>query len=138
MKPTTKTSRALPDKPAPGRLIDARLHLLDRQLVDPSGDPVGTVDDIEFDGIPVDEPIAPDTPAPHVVSIMSGHVLATRILGGQPPRARLQDIPWRLVERVGIVVELRDAGFASDSQWREHWLRDHVIARIPGGRHAAQ
>ena len=93
---------------------------------------------IEYDGISVDEPIAPDTPAPHVVSIMSGHVLATRILGGQPPRARLQDIPWRLVERVGIVVELRDAGFASDSQWREHWLRDHVIARIPGGRHAAQ
>jgi sporulation protein YlmC with PRC-barrel domain len=138
MKPTNNAFRELPGQPGWGRIVDARLHLLDRQLVDPSGDPVGTVDDVEFDGITAGEPVAVDTPAPRLSAIMSGHVLATRILGGQPPRARLQAIPWRLVERVGIVVELRDADFSSDSQWREHWLRDHVIAHIPGGRHAAE
>jgi sporulation protein YlmC with PRC-barrel domain len=138
MKQSKKTFQELADESGGGRLIDARLHLLDRQLVDPDGTPVGTVDDVEFDGITTGEPIASAGPAPRVTALMSGHVLVTRILGGQPPPARLQGIPWRLVERVGIVVELRDGGFASDSQWREDWLRDHVIARIPGGRHAAE
>jgi len=138
MKLSKKTFQELADTPGGGRLIDARLHLLDRQLVDPRGTPVGTVDDAAFDGITTGESIASAGPAPRVTALMSGHVLVTRILGGQPPSTRLQNIPWRLVERVGIVVELHDGGFASDSQWREDWLRDHVIARIPGGRRAAE
>jgi hypothetical protein len=73
-----------------------------------------------------------------VSAILSGHVLATRILGGQPPRSRLQEIPWTLVRRIGIVVDLDPTDMTFDNQWLERWLRDHVIARIPGGRHAAQ
>ncbi|WP_029112102.1 hypothetical protein [Mycobacterium sp. URHB0044] len=125
----------LPNKPHRGRLLDARLHLLDRQLVDPEGDPVGIVDDLELDGVAFGEPVRPGAPAPKVEGILSGHVLATRILGGQPPRSRLQAIPWRSVERLGVTIGVAE-GSASDSQWFERWLRDHVISHIPGGSHA--
>jgi sporulation protein YlmC with PRC-barrel domain len=129
--------KQLPVKPYRGRLLDARLHLLDRQMDNSEGHPVGTVDDLELDGISVGEPIARGAPAPKVRSILSGHVLTTRILGGRPPRSRLQEIPWRFVERVGVVIEVDDAA-TSDAQWFEHWLRDYVIEHIPGGRRAAQ
>ena len=70
--------------------------------------------------------------------ILTGQVLATRIFGGQPPRARMQPLPWRLVAKLGTVVQLRPTDQPIDGLWLEHWLRDHLIGRIPGGRHAAQ
>lgn len=121
-----------------GRLVDARLHLLDRQLTDPSGDPIGTLDDIDVDGIAVGRRIDENSSAPAVSAIMTGHVLTTRILGGQPPRARFETVPWEHVADVGIVVSLTEDAVVSDARWREDWLREHVISRIPGGRHAAE
>lgn len=120
------------------RFLDVRIHLLDRQLVDPDGDPVGTVDDLDVDGIVIGEAIEPGAPPPRITGILTGQVFENRILGGRPPRAQLQAIPWDLVDRLGIVVTLRRTGVANDAQWREHWLRDHVISRIPGGRRAGQ
>ncbi len=70
--------------------------------------------------------------------ILTGQVLATRIFGGQAPRARMQPLPWRLVAKLGTVVQLRPTAQPIDGLWLEHWLRDHLIGRIPGGRHAAQ
>ncbi|GAA1701279.1 hypothetical protein MMUR_00140 [Mycolicibacterium murale] len=124
--------------PQNGRILDARLHLLDRQLLNGDDDPVGIVDDLELAGIEEDQPIPPGTEPPIVTAILSGHVLATRIFGGQPPRTRLQRIPWAAVRRVGTVVNLNTTDVPFDSQWLEHWLRNHVIAHIPGGRRAAQ
>ena len=127
-----------PDAPrAPGRLIDARLHLLDRQLFDAEEKPVGIVDDLDVD-IPTDVDLAASAPAPLVTAILTGQVLATRIFGGQPPRAKLQIIPWRLVTKIGTVVQLVSGAEDFDSLWLEHWLRDRIIRRIPGGRRAAQ
>ncbi len=65
-------------------------------------------------------------------------MLATRIFGGQPPRSKLQPLPWELVAKVGTVVQLRLTDQSVDGLWLEHWLRDHVIGRIPGGRRAAE
>jgi hypothetical protein len=127
----------LPEKTYRGRVLDARLHLLDRQILDPEGDPVGTVDDLELTEITLGESIARGTAAPRVSSILSGQVLFTRILGGRPPRSRLQSIPWRFVARVAVVIGVDDDA-PSDSQWVEQWLRDHVIEHIPGGRRAAR
>ena len=71
--------------------------------------------------------------------ILTGQVLATRIFGGQPPRARLQ--------AAALAAGRQDSAPSCscvrtdqpiDGLWLEHWLRDHVIGRIPGGRHAAQ
>lgn len=135
----TNDNNDFPALPLDGRILDARLHLLDRQLLDHTGNPVGTIDDLDLTGITIGDSIRPGSPPPTVAAILSGHVLVTRMFGGQPPRSRLQEIPWRLVRRVGTVIDLDDAtDIPFDGQWREHWLRDHVIARIPGGRHAAQ
>jgi hypothetical protein len=118
--------------------LDARLHLLDRQLVDDDDNPVGIVDDLELDGVELDTDIEPSAAAPKVTAMLSGHVLATRILGGTPPRSRLQEIPWKLVASIGVTVKLNPTDMSFDVQWAEHWLRDHIIAHIPGGRHAAE
>ncbi|MBI3224684.1 MAG: hypothetical protein HYZ39_06465 [Mycolicibacterium cosmeticum] len=123
---------------ASARILDARLHVLDRQLVDDDGDPMGIVDDLELDGVEFDTEIAPGSPPPRVTGILSGQVLATRIFGGAPPRSKLREIPWDKVTRVGVTVVLAPTDVVSDAHWVERWLRDHVIGHIPGGRHAAE
>ena len=134
----TPTHSDFPDAPRPqGRLVDARLHLLDRQLLDADDTPVGIVDDLDLD-IPIDVDVDVWAPAPPVTGILTGQVLATRIFGGRPPRAKLQVIPWRLITKIGTVVQLSSDAEDLDSLWLEHWLRDHIIRRIPGGRRAAQ
>ncbi len=134
----TPTHSDFPDAPRPsGRLIDARLHLLDRQLFDVDEAPVGIVDDLDLD-IPMGVEVAASAPAPLVTGILTGQVLATRIFGGRPPRAKLRAIPWRLITKIGTVVQLSSEAKDFDSLWLEHWLRDHIIRRIPGGRRAAQ
>jgi sporulation protein YlmC with PRC-barrel domain len=115
-----------PDRPA-GLVVDARMHLLDRQVQDRTGRPVGTVDDVELE-------LGPDGTW-RVTALLAGAVLATRILGGRPPSARLHRTPWRDVADVGIVVRLGVDGDGLEGQWVERWLRGHLIARIPGGRH---
>lgn len=131
----TVSNNALPDLPHRGHVLDARLHLLDRQLLDDDGAPVGTVDDLEFGELTPGP--TPQTP-PAVTALLSGHVLATRILGGQPPRTRFQRIPWRMVQQVGVTIGLRRTTMVFDALWVEHWLREHVVSRIPGGRHAGE
>ena len=80
----TSSGNDFPDAPRPsGRLIDTRLHLLDRQLFDADQAPVGIVDDLDID-IPTDVDIAGSVPAPLVSGILTGQVLATRIFGGRP------------------------------------------------------
>ncbi|MGO7983259.1 hypothetical protein ACC691_35990, partial [Rhizobium johnstonii] len=68
-------------------------------------------------------------------NLLSGSALATRIFGGRPPASRLHRIPWSDVSDVDIVVSLGVDGETLDVTWVERWMRDHVIARIPGGRH---
>ncbi len=129
---------SFPDAPRPrGRLLDARLHLLDRQLLDDSGAPVGIVDDLELSADAFGD-ITEAARPPRVTGLVSGHVVATRIFGGKPPPSRLQTIPWRLVAAIGTVVRLHQTEMSFDALWVEHWLRDHVVGRIPGGRHAAE
>jgi hypothetical protein len=128
----------LPNIPHRGRLLDARLHLLDRQLLDDDGDPVGIVDDLELTDFELDKDIPSGTEAPRVTGILSGQVLATRIFGGAPPRARLQETPWELVACVRTVVELKPTDLVFDVEWLERWLRDRIIKHIPGGQHAAE
>ena len=124
----------LPDAPHPAdaRLIDARLNLLDRQLVDADGEPVGIIDDLEI------EDAHAGGPAPAVTAILTGQVLFTRIFGGKQPRKQLRSMPWDLVKQIGTSVHLRPGADTSGEQWVEHWLRDQIIGRIPGGNHAAE
>lgn len=132
-------TETLPVEPRPaGRVLDARLHLLDRQTLDVDEVPVATVDDLEL--VPpggTSGPLTGDAPV-HVVALLSGPVLATRIFGGRPPASRLHRILWRHVADVGTTVRLGVRGEDLDVLWVERWVRDHVIGRIPGGRHAPE
>ncbi|MDF3312739.1 hypothetical protein P3H15_48255 [Rhodococcus sp. T2V] len=118
-----------------GRLIDARLHLLDRQILDCNDVPVATVDDLELTGIETGHRLDRADP-PRIDAILTGFTLATRIFGGRPPRSRLQRIHWSDVASVGITLGLRVRSDTLDATWPERWVRDQIISRIPGGRHA--
>jgi hypothetical protein len=72
-----------------GRVLDAQLHLLDRQMLDVGSVPVAAVPDLEISDVDRPEAIVPGTPAPQVVALLGGPVLATRIFGGRPPPSRL-------------------------------------------------
>jgi hypothetical protein len=133
-----KTREELPVKRHRGELIDARLHLLDRQLLDDEDAPIGIVDDLELSGVEFDEDIPKNAEAPCVTALLSGQILATRIFGGAPPRSRLQEVPWKLVASVGVVVTLKPTDMTFDVGWVERWLRYHIVKHIPGGRHAAE
>jgi hypothetical protein len=118
-----------------GQVLDAQLHILDRQILDRKDVPVVTSDDIELSDIPIDEPIPAGTAAPVITNLLSGSALATRMFGGRPPSSRLHRIPWKDIADIGIVIRLGIDGNRLDVTWVERWMRDHIIARIPGGRH---
>ena len=118
-----------------GRLLDARLHLLDRQVIDVHGAPITAVDDLELSDVVLDEDLAPDTPAPVILALLSGPVLGTRLFGGRPPESRLIRTPWSAVYEIGVALKLAVAGESLDVTWTERWVRDKIIGRIPGGRH---
>jgi len=121
-----------------GRLLDAHLHLLDRQVIDVHGIPITAVDDLELTDVPFGEDLPLDQAPPMVVALVSGAVLGTRIFGGRPPRSRLHRTPWGVVYEIGVALRLSVGGEALDVTWTERWVRDRIIGRIPGGRHAAQ
>ncbi|ARK04049.1 hypothetical protein B8281_04165 [Cellulosimicrobium sp. TH-20] len=129
------------------RVVDARLHLLSRQVLDVDGEPVTTVDDLELvasaaaddaapDRSPDDGPrdAVPGEPA-EVGAVLTGPVLVTRLLGGRPPTSRWERVPWSDVGHVGTALELTVRADSLDLHWTEDWLREHVVGRIPGGRH---
>jgi hypothetical protein len=115
------------------RTLDARLHLLSRQVLDVDGEPVSTLDDLELVG-PHDGDVVPGQEA-RVRAIVCWPVLVTRVLGGHPPRSRRAEISWDDVGHLGTAVELQVAQDDLDAVWAERWVRDHVVARLPGGSH---
>ena len=132
------------DAPAPelqpaeryaGQVLDARLHLLDRQVLDRDEVPVQVVDDLELSDVPLGEVIPVGTSAPVIESLLSGPVLGTRMFGGRPPPRRFHRVAWDRIAEIGITVRLGVAGSTLDVTWVERWIRDRIISRIPGGRH---
>jgi hypothetical protein len=116
------------------QVLDAQLDLLDRQVLDRDGVQTTTVDDIELTGVDDPAHLDPASP-PELGSLLTGPVLGTRIFGGRPPDSRFERIPWTDVNEVGIVLRLGVAADSLDATWAERWVRDQIIARIPGGTH---
>lgn len=130
--------RPEPEPRQAGRVLDARLHLLDRQVLDADRVPVTTVDDAELrtaDGRP--DP-AGGADVVLLTDLLAGPVLGTRLFGGRPPASRRYRIPWRDVADVGVTLRLGVSGDSLDVTWVERWLREHVVGRVPGGRHDPQ
>lgn len=130
-----QTPALTPAPPVPGQTLDAQLHLLDRQVLDADGVPVTTVDDLEISGPDFDRPIPAGTSPPVLTALLTGPVLGTRIFGGRPPSSRLIRIPWAGITDIAVVVRLGVRAENLDVGWVERWIRDKIIARIPGGRH---
>ena len=117
------------------RYLDAHLHLLDRQVLDVHGVPIAVVDDLELSEIPAGQEIPPDPSPPVITALLSGPTLATRIFGGRPPESRMVRTLWVAIREIGVVIKLSVGRDTQDLFWTERWVRDHVIGRIPGGRH---
>ena len=120
-------------------------HLLDRQIVDANGEPVGKVDDVELTQNQA-------TGRLRVTALLSGQqVLGERIggrLGGllagiarrlhpvqHPPPLR---IDLTQVADIGSAVILTVPRNALPTPPLEQWLGDQLIDRIPGAGHAGQ
>ncbi|WP_435061209.1 hypothetical protein [Amycolatopsis thermoflava] len=121
--------------------LRVEFHLLDRQIVDVDGHPVGKVDDVE---------LARDADGTyHVVALLVGqHALgqriggllgkvlcrlAARLGGGRPEPLR---ITYDHVKQVSSEVTLSLRAEVLEVPSLEKWLRDKLIARIPGSGHA--
>ncbi len=126
------------------RYMDAGLELLDRQVMDRDGRPVGKVDDLEL--------ATPGGGAPPVLEALligpqalgariGGRLgramagIASRVAGTERPLA----IPMEQVDEIGVVVRLRvSLDELPDAGRLECWMRDQVVARIPGARRATE
>ncbi|MCU7726276.1 hypothetical protein ODJ79_21315 [Actinoplanes sp. KI2] len=112
--------------------------LLDRQIVDRDGEPVGKVDDVELD---YDE-----RGDAYVTGLLLGQqALGERIGGGlgrwisavarrmsEPPGQPPIRIGYDLVAKVDSAVHLSVARELLPEPPLEGWLRAHLIGRIPG------
>jgi sporulation protein YlmC with PRC-barrel domain len=115
--------------------MDIGREILDQQLVDSNGINIGKVDSVVLelrDGAP-----------PRVAALLTGgHLLARRLhprieswmarltAGWCPEGQHPIRIPWSKVKKIGVDVKVDiDAGRVMP--W-EHWIRSHIIGRIPG------
>jgi hypothetical protein len=110
--------------------LDAALHLLDRQLVDVDGEPVGKVDDLEL----TEQADGP----PFVSAILSGPgALGPRLGRWGRWLGRTHRLPLALVNKIGTCVELVASADDLATRDAERWTSEHVIGHIPGSRHAS-
>lgn len=110
-------------------------EVLDQQLVDMTGVNMGKVDGVVLElreGMP-----------PRVAAVLTGgHLFARRLhprIGrwarriaeawGPGPLEPLR-IPWSQVKKIGVDVKVEVP--ADRAMPWEHWVRDHIIRRIPG------
>jgi hypothetical protein len=124
----------------PGRMIDAGLQLLDRQILDSEGWMAGNVDDLELT-FPEE-----GTGPPIVTAILAGPGALARRIGGrlgawiesvqvrlhpneQPGPAR---ISFGVVKRFDNHVELSVPKEELEVDLLERWVREHIIEKIPG------
>lgn len=125
------------------KYLDAGLDLLDRQIVDSEGEPVGKVDDLEL--------LETEHGGYQVVALLLGPEAYGRRVGGSIGRwishtgRRLAmtsepiRIPLELVERIGVRVELKVRLDDLDRPNRlDRWLSDNLIGRIPGAHRATE
>ena len=127
----------LPQHESSGQVVDLNLHILDRQVLDNDEVPIGHVDDVEVGDLVRGRELDPDSP-PVITNLVLSSGLLPRVFGGRPPHTRLHRVPWSAVSNIGTAIELGQPGSAFDVTWPERWVRDQVIARIWGGRHAPE
>lgn len=127
----------------PGRAYSAHFHLLDRQVVDREGRPVCKVDDLE---------LAHDEHGrPYVTALLAGPAALAPRLGGLSARwlAAVQRrmsvgggggparIDFGRVTGIGPVLTVDLPEGAAGVHALEDWMRDEIVARLPGAGRAS-
>jgi sporulation protein YlmC with PRC-barrel domain len=115
--------------------VELGREVLDQQLVDRSEINMGKVDGVVLE-------LREDGP-PRVSAILTGGHLLSRRLHPRleafarwltrrygPGQMKPMRIPWEKVMKIGVDVKV-DVGADEASPW-EHWVRDHILRRIPG------
>ena len=115
--------------------MDIGREILDQQLVDRTGVNMGKVDSVMLE-------LREGRP-PRIAAVLTGgHLLARRLhprlesvmrrltSGWGPPNHDPVRIPWAQVRKIGVDVKV-DVEANRVMPW-EHWIRDHIIGRIPG------
>ena len=128
-----------------GRILEAGLHLLDRQLIDKDRRLAGKVDDLELE--------FPEGGGPPVVTaILSGPGALSRRFGGRlgalmeavadrlrgSEERRPARVPFAVVKRIGNAVDLTVAKDELETDRLEAWTREHLIGRLPGAGDATE
>jgi hypothetical protein len=123
----------------PGRVLDAGLELLDRQMIDTNGRMAGNVDDLELT-------FAPEGGPPFVTAILAGPGALSRRVGGRlgdviaSVHERLQEgdiegparVSFGAIASIGSDVRLTVSRQDLEIYRFERWARDTIVARIPG------
>jgi sporulation protein YlmC with PRC-barrel domain len=126
-----------------GRVLEAGLHLLDRQLIDSDGRLAGKVDDLELE--------VPEGGGPPVVTaILAGPGALSRRIGGRAGAwleavanrlrgdRRPARVPFGVVKRIESAVDLSVAKAELETNRLEAWTRDHLIGHLPGADDAPE
>lgn len=121
-----------------GRTIDGYLELLDRQILDHDGRMVGKVDDVELE--------QRDDGRIYVTALLSGPgALGPRLGGGLGTivtstwsrlsgRSEPARVEWSQVASVETAIKLAVGRTTVALDGFETWMRDRVIAAIPGSK----
>jgi sporulation protein YlmC with PRC-barrel domain len=121
-----------------GRTIDGYLELLDRQILDNDGRMIGKVDDVELE--------QRDDGRIYVTALLSGPgALGPRLGGGLGTivtsswsrlsgRSEPARVDWSLVASVETAIRLAVGRTTVALDGFETWMRDRVIAAIPGSK----
>ena len=127
---------------APGRQYDAVLHLLDRQIVDPDDLLIAKVDDLELtrrdDGRWAVSAIltGPGALGPRLHGRLGewvGAVWRRLYPDADPAPGRIPISDVIDIDSAVTVARHRDA---LQIDGLEIWVREHVVGRLPGSRHA--
>ena len=113
--------------------------LLDKRLLDRDNQTLGRVDGMVIE--------VPQGRQPRMVRLeMGGEILAARAAGWLvgptrwlrrsfgPKRSARVKIEWKHVKRMGRDIHLDIAADDTEALAWEHWIADHIVARIPGGK----
>jgi hypothetical protein len=128
-----------------GRILEAGLHLLDRQLIDKDGRLAGKVDDLEF--------TFPDGGGPPLVTaILAGPGALSRRVGGrfggwleavanrlrEGDQGRPARVSFAVIKRISSGIDLSVAKAELETNRLEAWTRDHLIGKLPGAGDAPE
>jgi sporulation protein YlmC with PRC-barrel domain len=142
------TERSAEDRSADGqpagRIYDACLHVLDRQIVDSGGEMIAKVDDLDLE--------IGDEGTPYVTALLIGPAALGPRIGGQLGKAMVAiqgrlhraggpgpgRIPIHLVSDIGSAVTVSADPADLPIRGLEDWVRTRIIDAIPGASDAPQ